>query len=268
MIRLFRSFVTPAAIASIAVAWAVSVNVAICQDGRLLSEGTGEESDRKPTSAQQSTPLVGSWEKVVFGGEGEVHIAKTDKGGEVIDMLAGDPLTGIRWSGEFPKENYELKLQARRLEGFDFFAAVTFPVGREHCSFVLGGWGGGLVGISSIDGNDASTNQTTQYKEFETNKWYTIRIRVDDKAVRCWIDEDEYAVIPRGENKLSIRFEMDPCLPMGIANYMTRSELRNISMRRIGAAAKQSAIQEAKPAAKKEVPAADASETPAAEGDQ
>lgn len=81
----------------------------------------------------------------MFGGEGAVHITKTDNGSEVIDMLAGDPLTGIRWSGKFPTENYELKLQARRIEGFDFFAAVTFPVGKEHCSFVLGGWGGGLV---------------------------------------------------------------------------------------------------------------------------
>lgn len=268
MTRLFRSFATPVAIAAIAVAWAVSANVAVCQDGRLLTADTADQIDRNAAPPQDYKPLQGSWEKVVFGGEGEVHIAKTGEGGEVIDMLAGDPLTGIRWSGKFPTENYELKLQARRLEGFDFFAAVTFPVGREHCSFVLGGWGGGLVGISSIDGNDASTNQTTKYKEFETNKWYTIRIRVDDKAVRCWIDEDEYAAIPRGENELSIRLEMDPCLPMGIANYMTRSELKDISLSRIGAAAKPSPAKEAEPAVQDKAPAAEGAQSPAAEGGQ
>lgn len=266
MIRTFRSFTTPAAIATIAVAWAVSANIAVCQDGRILSAETSDNSNRKPAPPQDHKPLQGQWEKVVFGGEGAVHISKTDEGGEVIDMLAGDPITGIRWSGKFPKENYELKLQARRLEGFDFFAAVTFPVGKEHCSFVLGGWGGGLVGISSIDGNDASTNETTKYKEFETNKWYTIRIRVDDKTVRCWIDEDEYAAIPRGENELSIRLEMDPCLPMGIANYMTRSELKDISLGRIGDAAKEAPVKSEDAAVKDATTAAEDRKSPAAEG--
>ena len=150
-------------------------------------------------------------------------------------MFAGDPITGIRWTGDFPKENYELRLQARRVEGFDFFAAVTFPVADEHCSFVLGGWGGGMVGISSIDGDDASSNATPQYKEFETNQWYTIRVRVDQQAIRCWIDENEFATVPRDEHAFSIRIEMDPCLPVGIANYMTRSEIKNISWRIISA---------------------------------
>ncbi len=229
----------PTALATAAVVCAVSVNVAVCQEGRLRSSEAGAQDARTVDAKLDFTPLRGSWKKVVFGGEGAVYFDKTEKGDELIEMFAGDPLTGIRWSGKFPTENYELRLQARRIEGFDFFAAVTFPVGKEHCSFVLGGWGGGLVGISSIDGNDASTNETTKYKEFETNKWYTIRIRVDDKNVRCWIDEDEYAVVPRGEDELSVRIEMDPCLPMGIASYITRSELKNISLARIGPAAKK-----------------------------
>lgn len=249
MIRLLRSIAKPTITATLATACAVSASVAFCQEGRLRSSGNGTDDARKPALKQDFTPLRDKWKIASFGGEGAVHFKTTDQGDEIVQMLSGDPLTGIRWTGKFPKENYELRLQARRNEGFDFFAAVTFPVGRQHCSFVLGGWGGGIVGVSSIDGSDASTNQTTQYKEFETNRWYTIRIRVDDKAVRCWIDEDEYAVIPRGENELTIRIEMDPCLPMGIANYMTRSELKNISLRRIGPAAKKPAAT--KPAATK-----------------
>ncbi len=235
MVRRFRSIALLTAIAAFS---PVCENVADCQEALQEPAETGTQISPKTNRMQDSTPLRGSWEKAVFGGEGAVHFSKTGKNDELIEMLSGDPLTGIRWAGEFPTENYELRMQARRVEGFDFFAAVTFPVGKEHCSFVLGGWGGGLVGISSIDGNDASTNQTTRYKEFETNQWYTIRIRVDDKAVRCWIDEDEYANVPRGEDELTVRLEMDPCLPMGIANYMTRSEIKSISLRRIGAAAK------------------------------
>lgn len=238
MIRLFRSFAMSPAIRSAVLVCAVCANVAVCQEGRLRSSETAADVTLTAQEKETSTPLRGSWEKIVFGGEGAVHFSKTGKDDELIEMFAGDPLTGIRWAGKFPTENYELRLLARRVEGFDFFAAVTFPVGKEHCSFVLGGWGGGLVGISSIDGNDASTNETTQYKEFETNRWYTIRIRVDDKAVRCWIDKDEYANVPRGDDELSVRMEMDPCLPMGIANYMTRSELKSITLLRIGSAAK------------------------------
>ncbi len=180
-------------------------------------------------------PLQGHWKAASFGGDGAVEFKKLDGGAESIEMFAGDPITGIRWTGDFPKENYELRLQARRVEGFDFFAAVTFPVADEHCSFVLGGWGGGMVGISSIDGDDASSNDTTQYKEFETNQWYTIRVRVDQQAIRCWIDEHEFATVPRDNHSFSIRIEMDPCLPVGIANYMTRSEIKNIAWRKITA---------------------------------
>ncbi|WP_186775057.1 LamG domain-containing protein [Allorhodopirellula solitaria] len=253
MIRSLRHFALSTM--TIAAIFAVSATSAVCQEGRLRSSENGVQDAAEAVVKQSFTPLRGSWKKVVFGGEGAVHFSKTDKGDELVEMLAGDPLTGIRWTGDFPQENYELRLQARRIEGFDFFAAITFPVGKEHCSFVLGGWGGGMVGISSIDGNDASTNQTTQYKEFETNRWYTIRIRVDDEAVRCWIDEDEYALVPRGESELSIRIEMDPCLPMGIANYITRSELKSIGLRRIGPAAQQAASPTAKPAEDSATPA-------------
>ncbi|EMI42661.1 signal peptide protein [Rhodopirellula sp. SWK7] len=211
----------------------VSADLAFCQGADTdSSSGTVVKAENRGVSAR-FTPMRGQWKPASFGGDGPVSIKKSESGDELIEMLAGDPITGILWEGDFPKENYEIRLEARRVEGFDFFAAVTFPVADEHCSFVLGGWGGGMVGISSIDGNDASSNETTQYKEFETNRWYKIRVRVDEMAVTCWLDDVEYAVVPRGEHELSIRIEMDPCLPLGIANFMTHSELRKIEMRKL-----------------------------------
>lgn len=193
-------------------------------------------------------PMVKHWENASFGGDGAIEIKKHLEHGVEIEMMPGDPITGIRWSGEFPNEDYELRLQARRVDGFDFFAAVTFPVGEEQCSFVLGGWGGGMVGISSIDGSDASANETTQYKEFETDQWYTIRIRVDEMNVTCWIDDVEFATVPRAEHTLDIRIEMDPCLPVGIANFMTRSELRNIGLRKLsGKDGEKHTVKDTKP---------------------
>jgi hypothetical protein len=228
----FAKLLTIAAFTATCLATAVP---AYCQEPSKKSESPEAVKPAVADTKSGFQPLQGRWEAASFGGDGAVEFKKLDGGGEAIEMFAGDPITGIRWTGDFPKENYELRLQARRVEGFDFFAAVTFPVADEHCSFVLGGWGGGMVGISSIDGDDASSNETTQYKEFETNQWYTIRVRVDQQAIRCWIDENEFATVPRDEHSFSIRIEMDPCLPVGIANYMTRSEIKNISWRLIPA---------------------------------
>jgi hypothetical protein len=48
--------------------------------------------------------------------------------------------------------NYEIKLEAKKVTGNDFFCGMTFPVGDSFCSFIVGGWGGPVVGLSSIDG--------------------------------------------------------------------------------------------------------------------
>lgn len=44
----------------------------------------------------------------------------------------------------------------------EFFCGLTVPVrtGTECVSLIVGGWGGSLVGISSIDGLDASETST------------------------------------------------------------------------------------------------------------
>ena len=133
------------------------------------------------TPASPGEPLfdgktLTNWRPSKFYGQGAVTIENGD-----IILAAGKDLTGITWSGPaLPTTNYELTLQARRLEGRDFFAGITFPVGDSFCSLILGGWGGTLVGLSSIDGLDASENETTIYRTFDPNKRYQVRVRVAD----------------------------------------------------------------------------------------
>src|SRR3954471_16574113 len=56
-----------------------------------------------------------NWRPSKFFGQGEV----TSENGEIV-LAAGKDLTGITWSGPaLPTTNYELTLQARRLEGRD-----------------------------------------------------------------------------------------------------------------------------------------------------
>jgi len=227
--------------------------------GKPEKTGT-EESDDKPTSTEASPrtkqaqarekwlkslthswkPLKDSWEVSQFGGDGPVEIK--DK---LITMGLGDPMTGIRWEGGAPKENYEVELEARRREGFDFFCALTFPVGKKHVSFILGGWGGGVVGISSVDGYDASENETTSFRNFDTDRWYKVRVRVDANQIQCWIDDKPAAEQIRKGHEFDIRYEMDQCVPLGVASFQCKSEYRNLRIRRLTAAEIKAAQKEA-----------------------
>ncbi len=89
-----------------------------------------------------SAKFESQWKVTNFGGEGDVSLKD-----DILTLKTGVPLTGITWqAADFPKSNYEVKWQAQRVDGNDFFACLTFPVGKEYCSVVVGGWGGGVVG--------------------------------------------------------------------------------------------------------------------------
>ena len=180
------------------------------------------------------TPLfdgknLGKWQSSAFGTDGPLKVVDGQ-----ISIGMGDPLSGITWHGEFPHENYELSLEAKRVEGFDFFCGLTFPVGEDSCSFILGGWGGGLVGLSSIDGLDASENDTNQYVDLTDNRWYAITVRVEPDSITCLLDGKELIVQERAGREISIRPEMFMCKPLGVATYATTARLRNLQYRLLG----------------------------------
>ncbi len=214
------------------------------QEQPAQKEAAAKSADNKnagKTKKEQAwKPLKDKWVVSQFGGDGPVVIK--DK---LITMGLGDPLTGIRWEAELPKENYEVELEARRREGFDFFCALTFPVGKKHVSFILGGWGGGVVGISSVDGFDASENETTSFRNFETDRWYKVRARVDANQIQCWIDNKPAAEQLRKGHEFDIRYEMDQCVPLGVAAFQCKSEVRNIQIRKLTPAEIKAAEKEA-----------------------
>jgi CubicO group peptidase (beta-lactamase class C family) len=169
---------------------------------------------------------LGQWkvtDKFDFKNHGEI---KAGKG--VISLAEGAPASGIHWDGELPNSNYEISLQARRTSGSDFFCGLTFPVGESHCSFIVGGWGGGVVGMSNINNMSAVENETTGYLEVKDNRWYQIRVRVTDGHLRAWIDGESMVNIERADKKFSIWWEQEPLRPLGIASWNTAAELRNI----------------------------------------
>lgn len=173
---------------------------------------------------------LAGWKSTEFGGQGEVVV----KDGLLI-LNMGQPLTGITWQHEdkLPKDNYEITLQAMKRKGDDFFCGLTFPVRDSHASFIVGGWGGSVVGLSSIDNLDASENETTDYLKFEHNQWYKIRVRVAGGKIECWIDDKQMVNVDLKDKKIGTRIEVDVSKPLGIANFNVESALKEIKLRRL-----------------------------------
>ncbi|HET6323353.1 MAG TPA: DUF1080 domain-containing protein [Planctomycetaceae bacterium] len=168
------------------------------------------------------------WKSTDFGGEGPVEV----KDGAIL-LGVGNDLTGVNFQRLVPHRNYEVSLEARRVDGSDFFCGLTFPVKEDPCSLIIGGWGGGVCGLSSIDGLDASENSTTKYKDFDTGRWYTIRLRVTDAKIEAWIDKEQIVNQKLAGKKISIRSEVEASRPFGIASYRTQAALRNIRLREL-----------------------------------
>jgi len=172
---------------------------------------------------------LANWKITDFGAHG---IAKVKDGTIVIPV--GDPMSGITWDGsQIPKINYEIALDAQKVNGNDFFCGLTFPVADSHASLILGGWGGGVCGISSIDGYDASENETSKGITFEDKRWYSVRVRVMQDKIQAWLDDEKIVDVVIKGRRISTRIEVDVSKPLGVATYMTTGALRNIRMRQL-----------------------------------
>ena len=167
-----------------------------------------------------------NWKKTNFGGEGEVKV----KNGELI-LEFGNDLTGVTYTGKLPKIDYEVNLEAKRIDGSDFFCGLTFPVNDNYASLIVGGWGGGVCGISCIDTLDASENDTTTFREFKKGTWYKIRLKVTKEKIEAWIDGKQIVDQQIKDKKINVRIEVEPSRPFGIASYQTTAALKNIKVK-------------------------------------
>ncbi len=182
----------------------------------------------KDTSLLFDGQTLDGWEITNFGPQGPVYVS----GGNIM-LGMGDGCTGVTWEGYFPVMNYEVSLEAKRVSGIDFFCGMTFPVDDSFCSLIVGGWAGNTVGISSIDRKDASANETTQLRSFETDRWYTIRTKVTPGRIEAWIDDEKVVNLETAGKELSVRPEVGLSRPFGIASWRTTAALRNIRIKYI-----------------------------------
>jgi len=206
----------------------ILLNLSTCRSGENPPEKqvpvVEENIPLEPGSLFNGKTLNG-WEITNFGPQGPVYVS----GGSII-LGMGDGCTGITWKGAFPESDYRVILEAKRVSGNDFFCGMTFPVGKEPCTLIVGGWGGTVVGLSSIDTYDASENETTQFMNFTTDRWYKITLEVKGPNIKAWIDSELVVDINSEGKSLSIRPEVELSRPFGIASWRTTAALRNIKL--------------------------------------
>lgn len=203
----------------------------------LAPAARGDDKDKAGWKSLFDGKTLDGWKTTKFLGTGKVSV----KDGAVV-MEKGRKMTGITYDRrDFPRTNYEVSFEGKKIDGDDFFCTTTFPVGDDHCSLVVGGWGGSLVGLSSVDFQDASQNETTKYVEFKANQWYRVRVRVTADKIEAWIDDEKMVDLETKDRKISLRIECEPCKPFGLATYDTVGAVRNLRVRTLGAAPKADA---------------------------
>jgi hypothetical protein len=173
------------------------------------------------------------WEERDAGASGSVELRD-----DVMVIGTGESITGTVYKkkDKLPVTNYELSLEAQRMEGFDFFCGLTFPVGdlKTCLTLVLGGWGGSVTGLSSIDGLDASEagNPTGHYRKFEDKKWYRIKVRVTPENVSVWSNDEKIIDCDIAGKKVGLRAgPIEDFAPLSITTYQTTGAVRNVRVK-------------------------------------
>ena len=171
--------------------------------------------------------LTDSWEQLM-GGE----LSRPEEG--VLQLQWGESLSAMKWTGPPLTLPFEIELEARRVDGTDFFCGLTFPAraSGECLTWVVGGWGGGLVGISSLDDRDAAENGTARPTAFEKGRWYRLRLARHGERLEAWIDGTQVVDLDTTGRKLSLRpGPIDCCAPFGLATWQTTGEFRTLRWR-------------------------------------
>ena len=199
----------------------------VSQEPNRIETDVSKEIPQMETSLFDGKTL-GLWKVTDFGGQGDVYV----KDGAIY-LETGSDMTGITWNGPLVRMNYEITLEAMRVDGSDIFCGLTFPVADNPCSLILGGWGGGVCGLSNIDYYDAANNETSQFLSFEDGQWYRVRLRVTPNRIEAWLDDEDLVNIETTGRKIDIRSEMDLSQPLGIATWCTSGAVRDIHMKPI-----------------------------------
>lgn len=190
------------------------------------STGVAGLAPAQPSASAEPRPVgLAHWAEADFPRPGPITVEN-----DTIVLGQGNDMTGIYWTGPLVRMNYEITLDAKRVAGNDFFCGLTFPVGDTACSLILGGWGGRVVGLSSLEYQDAVNNVTRTFRTFERDRWYFIQLRVTRDKIEAWIDDEQVVDLETAGRHIDVRWEMEKCQPLGIATWRTTGAIRYFHM--------------------------------------
>jgi len=196
----------------------------------LLTLGPQQVADAKPrwVSLFDGKSLDG-WAAVNEGwfvGHGEA--AARDG---AIELGAGENHTGIRWGREFPKTNYEVAFEARRVSGGSSFGGAVFPLGNSCSMFCMDGWVGPVTGVDVVDGH-VGPNISSKRMRLESGRWYKVRLRVTSERLKAWVDAEKVMDLSLKEHAVSMTAPWHCLKPFGLlTGTKTSCSLRNVMLR-------------------------------------
>ncbi|NQT85254.1 protein kinase [bacterium] len=165
-------------------------------------------------------------------GTGESGAVRVERNAIVLE--GGDPFTVLRWTGDFPRINYEVRLEAMRREGHQCFCNLFFPVGVARCSLTVGGWQENLIGLDVIDGLDPRQNGTGKTLESPNGEWIPIRLRVTESAIRVWVRGELVIDLPVPGHTFTVDERWEPLKPFSLVTaWGTTGGVRRIAVREI-----------------------------------
>ncbi len=202
----------------------------------LAGCGRSVQEVAEPASWELLSPVhAAGWRSAGIPEQGAAVVREGE-----IHLEAGLPMTGIAFAGwaaaGLPGTGYAVEYEAMRVDGEDIFGMLTFPVASHgaHATFVLGGWGGTLTGISSIDFADASENSTRGEQRFANGRWYHVRLEVRPDDLRAWVDGRIVVNAGIKGRKVGLRPGfIDHCLPFGFASWNTEARIRAVRVEKL-----------------------------------
>ncbi|MBL6722117.1 MAG: hypothetical protein ISQ08_11975 [Planctomycetes bacterium] len=169
--------------------------------------------------------LGGGWSPVPYGSGGSVEVTP-----EGLTLGPGYPLSGVAFEA-VPRVPYELVAVARRDQGDDFFAGLTFPVEGGHLTLVLGGWGGATCGLSCLDGLDAASNETTRHLWHPPGQWVELRLRVERDRLLIDLDGERAWDLALEGRACALRTEVLASAPFSWSTFATGATLGRLAWR-------------------------------------
>ena len=211
----------------------------------MVSCGSRQQAQQREQSVVEETPeqvvpdgweplmdgkTLNGWEIVYYGGEGEPYVKN---GILTLPMAISGTSTGVEWIGDpLPVNNYAIYYEARRVEGNDIFGGLTFPYGETFATLIISGWGGIVSGLSSIDGYDASENETTKHVYFRDNQWYPVYLRVTSDSIRAVVDTVKVVDLATAGKRIHLRGGTNAS-SFTLTSYRSTGEIRNMRIKRL-----------------------------------